>query len=128
MQGLKLMPATFSLTAGTSANATVAGIVNVTNGNVANIYNYVAEVHVDRGYEVCPALSCMATLSVDVADHLTLHDYIQCSPPTCHCLCALLLWPTKSCKVHGACRQSRLVNPYNCMVEEKRALLLCRGM
>ena len=59
MQGLKLMPATFSLTAGTSANATVAGIVNVTNGDVVDIYNYVAEAQVDMGYEVGLALLCM---------------------------------------------------------------------
>ena len=44
-------------------NATVAGIVNVTNGNVADLYSYVAEVQVDNGYEVGLASSCMAVLT-----------------------------------------------------------------
>ena len=52
LQALNLIPASFRLTAGASANASVAGVVNVTNGDVEDLYNYIVEVQVDRGYEV----------------------------------------------------------------------------
>jgi hypothetical protein len=51
-QGLNLTPASFSLTAGAGANASIAGITNVTNSAVADLYMYIAEVQVDSSYQV----------------------------------------------------------------------------
>ena len=67
LQALNITPATFSLTAGAGANASVAGVVNVTNGNVADLYTYIAEVQVDSTYEVgYRSVLCMAQLLADL--------------------------------------------------------------
>ena len=52
LQGLSLTPASFSLTAGAGANASIAGITNVTNSAVADVYTYIAEVQVNSSYQV----------------------------------------------------------------------------
>ena len=79
MQALNLMPASFRLTAGASANASVAGVVNVTNGNVADLYTYVAEVQVDNTYEVGPVFNasrhCQRTCYV-LAAQCTGHAHL----------------------------------------------------
>lgn len=54
-QALNLTPVSFSLTSGAGANASIGGVVDVTNGNVADLYTYIAEVEVDSAYQVNPS-------------------------------------------------------------------------
>jgi len=56
IQALSLTPVSFSLIAGAGANASIGGVVDVTNGNVADLYTYIAEVEVDSAYQVEPQL------------------------------------------------------------------------
>ena len=56
LQGLKIVPASFVLTAGAGANASVAGVVDVSAAStVPDLFTYVAEVAVNSSYVVSGA-------------------------------------------------------------------------
>ena len=53
LQGLHIVPASFRLTAGAGANASVAGVLDVSAASTApDLFTYVAEVAVNSSYVV----------------------------------------------------------------------------
>lgn len=64
VQGLSITPASFSLTAGAGAHASVAGVADVSSAAESDLYTYIAEVQVDPAYQV----SSLALLDM-ISDH-----------------------------------------------------------
>ena len=88
LQGLNIKPASFLLTAGAGANASVAGVVDVSAAStVPDLFTYVAEIAVDSSYVVSGTLHLPpwigTTLHVAVICRQTSPDVVaQC----CMCL------------------------------------------
>ncbi len=115
IQALSLTPVSFSLIAGAGANASIGGVVDVTNGNVADLYTHIAEVEVDSAYQVepparlpsavshigdscnsCPVASSMISLNDVITDihNSAFHRYL------CR-VCEIPIYLGQSCS-HGS--------------------------